>query len=196
MLHQPCKSTHAVIYVSHRAASISTDGVQKLLLHSHLAKYAQVLSFAVIIFKLIAVLQLHITLGQADLGWACTLLHCVHKLAAAGGVALVILAAIDAAWSGDWSRVGVLSHDIEGWLQSALKLLGAWHILNAITAFSIAKQSGRPLFPLIPKVCHTTAVDISPDKFSVLDSPCDLPAKHPDNAGPLHWNTPAVSLDI
>ena len=74
-------------------------------------------------------------------------------MAGAGGVTLIILAAVDAAWSGDWSRIGVLNHDIEIWLQSALKLLGAWHVLNAITAFSIATQSGRPLFPLIPKVC-------------------------------------------
>ena len=67
-------------------------------------------------------------------------------------MALVILAAVDAAYSGDWSRIEVISKQDELWLQSALKALAAWHAVNAIAAYVIADQNHIPKVPLIPKV--------------------------------------------
>ena len=70
----------------------------------------------------------------------------------AGGVALVILAAIDAAYSGDWSRIGVISKDTEAWLQSALKALAAWHVVNAVAAYVIADKNSKATLPVTAKV--------------------------------------------
>lgn len=61
-----------------------------------------------------------------------------------GSTLLVVLAAVDAAFSGDWSRIGAISKDTELWLQSALGLLGIWHLLMGAAAYSIAEQHGRP----------------------------------------------------
>ncbi|KAL0028077.1 hypothetical protein WJX77_005150 [Trebouxia sp. C0004] len=57
---------------------------------------------------------------------------------------LIVLAAVDAAFSGDWSRIGAISKDTELWLQSALGLLGMWHLIMGAAAYSIAEQHGRP----------------------------------------------------
>ena len=82
-----------------------------------------------------------------------------------GGVALVILAAVDAAYSGDWSRIGVISRDTEAWLQSALKALAAWHVLNAIAAYIIADKNSKATLPVTAKVlgkkCTTVPRSIS-----------------------------------
>ena len=77
-----------------------------------------------------------------------------------GGVALVILAAVDAAYSGDWSRIEVISKQDELWLQSALKALAAWHVVNAIAAYVIADQNDIPKVPLIPKVMCAEALQL------------------------------------
>ena len=45
-----------------------------------------------------------------------------------GAVVLVILAAIDAGFSGDWSRIGILTTDQEAQLRGLLALLGFFHI--------------------------------------------------------------------
>ncbi|DBA85684.1 TPA: hypothetical protein ACH3X1_005255 [Trebouxia sp. C0004] len=63
---------------------------------------------------------------------------------AAGCSLLIVLAAVDAAFSGDWSRIGAISKDTELWLQSALGLLGMWHLIMGAAAYSIAEQHGRP----------------------------------------------------
>ena len=70
----------------------------------------------------------------------------------AGTVALVILAAVDAAYSGDWSRIGAISKDTELWLQSAVGVLAVWHILMGAAACIIANQNGRPALPATTKV--------------------------------------------
>ena len=72
---------------------------------------------------------------------------------AAGAILLVILAAVDAAFSGDWSRIGAISTDSELWLQSSLKILAAWHLSMGVAAYVIAAQNGRPVFPATLKVC-------------------------------------------
>ncbi len=61
-----------------------------------------------------------------------------------GAILLVILAAVDAAYSGDWSRIGAISKDTELWLQSAVRTLGIWHLANGIAAYIIADQNGWP----------------------------------------------------
>ncbi|KAL3149752.1 hypothetical protein ABBQ38_013578 [Trebouxia sp. C0009 RCD-2024] len=68
-----------------------------------------------------------------------------------GSVTLALLAGIDAAWSGDWSRIGVISKSTEQFLQSALTALGGWHLLMGMCAYIIASQNGRPELPATAK---------------------------------------------
>ena len=70
----------------------------------------------------------------------------------AGSVSLVLLAGVDAAWSGDWSRIGAISKDTELLLQSALTAAGVWHLLMGFSAYTIASQNGRPKLPVTAKV--------------------------------------------
>ena len=59
---------------------------------------------------------------------------------------LVILAAIDAAYSGDWSRIGVLSKEAELGLQSLLGLLGLFHVAcGGVTAIDAAQKGYNPV---------------------------------------------------
>ena len=84
--------------------------------------------------------------------WGCLKLHTLLCNIAAGSTLLVVLAAVDAAFSGDWSRIGAISKDTELWLQSALGLLGIWHLLMGAAAYSIAEQHGRPKLLVTIKV--------------------------------------------
>ena len=70
----------------------------------------------------------------------------------AGSVSLVLLAGVDAAWSGDWSRIGAISKETELFLQSALTAAGVWHILMGLCAYIISSQNGRPPLPVTAKV--------------------------------------------
>ncbi len=75
----------------------------------------------------------------------------------AGAVVLVILAAIDAAYSGDWSRIGVISKDVELGLRPLLGLLGLFHIFcGGITAIAASKKGYNPVPPTL-KARHTFA---------------------------------------
>lgn len=78
-----------------------------------------------------------------------------------GSVSLALLAGIDAAWSGDWSRIGVISKNTEQFLQSALTAVGGWHLLMGMCAYIIASQNGRPELPATAKVttCSTVCSD-------------------------------------
>ncbi len=76
--------------------------------------------------------------------WVYIKLHTHLCNIAAGSTLLVVLAAVDAAFSGDWSRIGAISKDTELWLQSALGVLGIWHLIMGAAAYSIAEQHGRP----------------------------------------------------
>ena len=63
-----------------------------------------------------------------------------------GGVVLVILAAIDAAFSGDWSRIGILSRDAELGLRPLLGLLGLFHLAcGAVTALDASQKGFNPV---------------------------------------------------
>ncbi|BDA43717.1 hypothetical protein COCOBI_04-7320 [Coccomyxa sp. Obi] len=65
-----------------------------------------------------------------------------------GAVVLVILAAIDAAYSGDWSRIGVISKEVELGLRPLLALLGFFHIFcGGIAAIAASKKGYNPVPP-------------------------------------------------
>lgn len=65
---------------------------------------------------------------------------------------LVILAAIDAAYSGDWSRIGVISKDVELGLRPLLGLLGIFHIFCGTIAAVAASRKGYNPVPATAKV--------------------------------------------
>ncbi|KAK9825003.1 hypothetical protein WJX81_008490, partial [Elliptochloris bilobata] len=69
-----------------------------------------------------------------------------------GAVVLVILGAIDAGWSGDWHRLGVLTTDQEGVLRGLLTLLGFFHIGCAFVAVNAARSKGLNWAPATAKV--------------------------------------------
>ena len=71
---------------------------------------------------------------------------------------------MDAAYSGDWSRIGAISKEQEAWLQSAVKALAVWHLLNGAAAFVIADQSSKSKLPATLKVRNT------PDWFNACCS--------------------------
>ena len=77
--------------------------------------------------------------------WTCM----VHD---AGAIVLVILAAIDAAFSGDWSRTGVISKDVELGLRPLLGLLGLFHIFCGTIAAVAASRKGYNPVPATAKV--------------------------------------------
>lgn len=68
-----------------------------------------------------------------------------------GGVSLALLAGIDAAWSGDWSRIGAISKDTELFLQSAMTVFGAWHLFMGMCAYIIADQNSQPALAVTAK---------------------------------------------
>lgn len=71
-----------------------------------------------------------------------------------GAVVLVILAATDAAYSGDWSRIGVISEDIELGLRPLLGLLGIFHIFcGFIAAVAASKKGYNPVPPTLKVQC-------------------------------------------
>lgn len=80
-----------------------------------------------------------------------------------GGVVLVILAAIDAAFSGDWSRIGILPKDTELGLRPLLGLLGLFHIVcGSVTALDATQKGYNPVpqtlkvgaFFMLPTIKH------------------------------------------
>ena len=59
---------------------------------------------------------------------------------------LIILAAVDAAFSGDWSRIGILSKDAELGLRPLLGLLGLFHLAcGAVTALDASQKGLNPV---------------------------------------------------
>ena len=52
----------------------------------------------------------------------------------AGAIAVGIIAIIDAAYSGDWSRIGFINKEVEAQLQSFLVALGGWHLVMGMSA--------------------------------------------------------------
>ncbi|KAI3423954.1 hypothetical protein D9Q98_009788 [Chlorella vulgaris] len=67
-------------------------------------------------------------------------------------VVLFILMAIDAAYSGDWSRIGVLTHEQEAKLQQALTALGFFHIACGTVAAVVSRRRSEAWVPRTAKV--------------------------------------------
>lgn len=82
---------------------------------------------------------------------------------------LVILAAIDAAFSGDWSRIGVLSKEAELGLRPLLGLLGLFHVVCGSVTFLDASRKGYNPIPQTlkagPDPHYTLTVSIKQPAF-------------------------------
>ena len=89
----------------------------------------------------------------------------------AGAVVLVILAAIDAAYSGDWSRIGVISKDVELGLRPLLALLGVFHIFcGGVAAIAASKKGYNPVPPTLKVQTASPLCCISGNLALRLDS--------------------------
>lgn len=62
-----------------------------------------------------------------------------------GAVFVGVLAAVDAGYSGDWSRIGAISQQDEFALQQILPSLAAFHAFSAIVSGIAANLGGRPV---------------------------------------------------
>lgn len=79
----------------------------------------------------------------ADARWFNTYLQ--------GAVFVGILGFIDAGYSGDWSRIGAISTELEAKLRFyALVLLGV-HVVAAAAAGKVAESRGLPVAPAVAK---------------------------------------------
>ncbi|KAK9803171.1 hypothetical protein WJX72_008647 [[Myrmecia] bisecta] len=69
-----------------------------------------------------------------------------------GAVVIFILGLVDAAYSGDWSRIGAISKADELWLQQAVVYLGVFHLVCGPTAAVVAARRGQNWVPVFAKV--------------------------------------------
>ena len=76
----------------------------------------------------------------------------------AGAVFLVVLAGVDAAYSGDWSRTGVISKDFEDGLKPLVVALGFFHIGCAVVAGRSAASKNLNVPPAVLKVQPSSAL--------------------------------------
>jgi hypothetical protein len=67
-------------------------------------------------------------------------------------VVVVILGIIDAGYSGDWSRIGVLTPQAEELVRSFVVALGFFHILCAGVAAYAASSKGLDIGKAVAKV--------------------------------------------
>ena len=100
----------------------------------------------------------------------------------AGAVALAVLALCDAAYSGDWSRIEVLTKDQEASLQQIFNSLGLFHLSCTAIAIKIVFDKGlnkvaypvkvreqKLAGPVLDCKCH-------PEIWSACADCCSLPA--------------------
>lgn len=70
-------------------------------------------------------------------------------------IVLGLLSAIDGGYSGDWSRLGIVTPDVEATLRSAITSVGLFHLVCApIAALSASKNKQ----PVVPAVLHTLLI--------------------------------------
>ena len=81
-----------------------------------------------------------------------------HLNASAGAVVLGILATVDAGYSGDWSRIGVITKENEIVLQQACVTLGSFHIFCAALGAGVAVRRGSS-WPAAVAKARTSAID-------------------------------------
>jgi hypothetical protein len=58
----------------------------------------------------------------------------------------------DAAFSGDWSRIGFISRETEDFLKGCVVAVGCFHIFCAPIAAKEAQRKGLPVAPAVAKV--------------------------------------------
>lgn len=63
-----------------------------------------------------------------------------------------MLAGVDAAYSGDWSRIGVISKEFEDSLKPLVVALGFFHIGCAVVAAKTASEKNLKVAPAVLKV--------------------------------------------
>ena len=68
-----------------------------------------------------------------------------------GAVALIVLAAVDAAYSGDWSRIGAISKETEEALKPLVVALGSFHLVCAGVAGVAASRKGNAVPKAVAK---------------------------------------------
>ena len=70
-------------------------------------------------------------------------------------IVIGLLAAIDGGFSGDWSKFGYVTTDVEEKIRSAVTSVGLFHLVCApVAAISTSKQGQ----PVVPAVLHTLAI--------------------------------------
>lgn len=62
---------------------------------------------------------------------------------AQAAVVVGLAAAIDAGWSGDWSRIGAITGDDEAAVRATLPYVGAFHLVCAPVAYFAAASKGN-----------------------------------------------------
>lgn len=60
-----------------------------------------------------------------------------------GAIALTLAGVVDAGFSGDWSRIGVLTTTQEGEIRTFCAFVAAAHGTLAVAAYDVAKKRGR-----------------------------------------------------
>ncbi len=73
-------------------------------------------------------------------------------------VFLVVLAGVDAAYSGDWSRIGVIPKELEDSLKPLVVALGFFHIGCAFVAGKSAASKNLNVLPAVLKVRNVSHV--------------------------------------
>ena len=63
-----------------------------------------------------------------------------------------MLAVVDAAFSGDWSRIGVISKEVENGLKPLVFGLGLFHVGCSVVAARSASEKNLDLAPAVLKV--------------------------------------------
>ena len=73
-----------------------------------------------------------------------------------GAVFIGILGAVDAAYSGDWSRIGALTKADELFLQHAVQTLGEFHLACATLGVAVVVKRGGNWSAAAAKVSYAT----------------------------------------
>ncbi|KAL4421294.1 hypothetical protein ABPG75_010585 [Micractinium tetrahymenae] len=68
------------------------------------------------------------------------------------GVVLLLLMLVDAGFSRDWSRIGMLTHEQEDALQQVAIAVGCFHVLCGIAAGTASSMRGERWAPRVAKV--------------------------------------------
>ena len=70
-------------------------------------------------------------------------------------IVVCLLAAVDCGFSGDWSRFGYVTTDVEDQVRAAVTSVGLFHFFCAAIAATSTSKKGQPV---VPAVLHTLAI--------------------------------------